>query len=194
MKIKGVSSVVRGLATFGQKGKQLTANVVQSVALEMNKEAKSNAPVNMGKLKQSIINKVENDGLRVRVEVGVPYGAFIEFGTGVKVKVPMELQAEAMKFKGAKGGSFADFIESLIDWVKSKRLTGTYSVKTRKRTGNKRDRLKEDANVAFLIAMSILKKGIEPQPYLYPAWVKYRAELKPRLAAALNRLVQQASK
>lgn len=141
MKVKGVSSVVRGLATFGQKGKTLTAQVVQSTAMQIQAEAKQNAPVDLGALKNSIVKVEENEGLRAKVEVGVSYGAYQEFGTGGFVFVPKELTQEALKFKG-----------------KAQR-----------------------------------EGGIKPQPYLYPAWVKYRAELKPRLAAALNILVQQAN-
>ncbi|PTX14456.1 HK97 gp10 family phage protein [Pontibacter mucosus] len=193
-KVTGVSSVVRGLATFGQKGKEAAARVVQATAMDVRNEAISNAPVYMGKLRQSIINKVDASGLRVSTEVGVFYGAFVEFGTGMYVEVPAEMQAEAMKFKGMKGqGTWADLIEDLIDWVRQKGITGTYSVKTRRRTGNKRANDRQDAEVAYLIAMSIIRKGRKPQPYLYPAYVKYRAELRPRLRIALERLVKETN-
>jgi HK97 gp10 family phage protein len=193
-RVSGVSSVIRGLSTFRDKGKEAAANVVQAVAMDLRNEAINNAPAYMGKLRQSIINKVDTSGLRVSTEVGVFYGAFVEFGTGMYVEVPAEMKAEALKFKGMKGeGTWIDLIEDLIEWVRIKGITGTYSVKTRKRTGNQRDRLKEDANVAYLIAMSIIKKGRKPQPYLYPAYVKHRSAVRPKLRAALEKLVKETN-
>jgi hypothetical protein len=58
-----------------------------------------------------------------------------------------------------------------MDWVRSKQLSGTYSVKTQRRTGAKDKRNFEDADVAYPIALAIIRKGIKAQPYLYPATV-----------------------
>jgi HK97 gp10 family phage protein len=170
VKVTGADRIQRALAKFGQRGAEITADVIQATAMQVNTEAKQQAPANYGKLRQSIINNVSDHGLRVAIEVGVKYGAFVEFGTGVYVQVPAELQQEALKFKGMKTGSFSDFLKTIEDWCKRKGIS-------------------EDA--AYPIAMSILKKGVKPQPYLYPAYVKYRKEIKPRLEKALNRLINQ---
>lgn len=169
-KVTGTNAILKALATFGQKGEALVGAVVQATAMDVNREAKVNAPKNYGKLAQSIINNVSNGGLRVDIEVGVAYGAFVEFGTGTYVRVPAELQQEAMKFKGYKSGSFDDFLEAISDWCRRKGIP---------------------KEAWYPIAMSIRQNGIKPQPYLYPAFVKGRAQLKPRLAKALDRLVRE---
>ena len=78
----------------------------------------------------------------------------------------------AATFKGKGGGSIDEMLMNIIDWVKSKQLSGTYSVKTQRRTGAKAARNFEDAEVAYPIALAILRKGIKAQPYLYPAYVE----------------------
>ena len=171
-KVTGVSSVIRGLATFGEKGKKAASMVVQSLTYQVRAEAQDNAPKHDGELHQSIIPISENEGLRGKVEVGAPHGPFVEFGTGIYVDVPAELQAEAAKFKGSKSGSFADLLENIKKWCKDKGI---------------------DESFAFPIAMKIARYGIKPQPYLYPAFVKYRKELKPKLQIALDRLVRETN-
>ena len=59
-------------------------------------------------------------------------------------------------------------IAALIDWVHHKGLTGTYSVKTGKRTGGKGKVQTEDEAMAFVIARSISRKGTRPWPHLFP--------------------------
>ena len=76
-----------------------------------------------------------------------------------------------------EGGTAPHFppIEAIKNWVHQKGLsadiaiTGTYSVKTHRRTGNKSEQESQDESVAFLIARSISKKGTRPFPWLYPA-------------------------
>jgi hypothetical protein len=59
-------------------------------------------------------------------------------------------------------------ISALIDWVHHKGLTGTYSVKTNRRTGGKANIASEDEQMAFVIARSISRKGTRPVPHLFP--------------------------
>jgi len=82
---------------LNDKIKILISDVVTHTSLE----AKQAAPVNSGNLKNSI-HKVPNlnKGLTGEVIVNAEYGAYVEFGTGDKVRYPDELADYASKFKG----------------------------------------------------------------------------------------------
>ena len=75
---------------------------------------------------------------------------------------------------------------ALMDWVKRKGIAGTYSTKTQKRTGSRSARLGEDYDVAFAIMLKILKKGINPQPFLLPAYDAEKVNLVKKIKNALN--------
>jgi hypothetical protein len=74
-----------------------------------------------------------------------------------------------------------------MDWVKRKGLAGvyqakTYNITTRKaskivRKGGKATRDFEDFGVAFLILRKILKKGINPHPFLIPSYESEKPNL-----------------
>lgn len=197
-RVTGLNDVLSQLRSFGDKGKQMAGAVVSAVVNDMRNDAVRNAPANYGKLRQSIVVVLSEEGLKGEVQVGAPYGGFVEWGTGVYVKVPQELQSLAITFKGTgkKSGSSgdfedSDFFRSILDWVRKKGIAygASFSVKTRRRTGNRTANDDADKKAAFVIAMSILKKGIKPQPYLYPAYVKHKANFEDRLRAGLNKLV-----
>lgn len=96
------------------------------------------------------------------------YSAFVEWGTGQLVSVPAEYQEYASQFKGqSTGGGFDQFFLAILDWVNRKGIAGRYSVKTQRRLGNKGERMMENYDVAFLIALKILKVGIKPHPFFF---------------------------
>ena len=98
------------------------------------------------------------------------YAAYVEFGTGAKVSVPTELQDVASQFKSGRGGSFADALKNIKGWVKRKGLP---------------------ESSAYPILMSILRKGLTPQPFLYPAFVINRNEFIRDMKNALIRLTKK---
>jgi len=101
------------------------------------------APVDQGRLKQSIRKDKTKTGYEV--SVGVEYAAFLEWGTKTQVKVPTELQEYAQKFKGAKG-SGGDVKRIIFAWCK--------------RVGIPPERW-------FLVYRSIMIKGIKPNPFFF---------------------------
>jgi HK97 gp10 family phage protein len=161
------------------------AKEISASALKIEKEAKRNAPINMGTLRQSI-HATSKDKLTHYVEVGVSYGAYLEFGTGGKVSIPSGYENYAATFKGNKGGSLNDMIEALTLWVKRKGLAGTYSVKSGRRLGGKGVKASQDEKLARFLAIKILKNGIRPQPYLIPAYEAEKPKLIERLKKILN--------
>lgn len=93
------------LRAFG--GSKL-ANEIGRTSLEIVGMAKSQVPVDTGKLKQSI--KAEKKGKKVEIVAGQDYAPYIEFGTGGNVDFDDMIQlgipaSYAAQFKGAKPGN-----------------------------------------------------------------------------------------
>lgn len=164
--VNGADKVLKELVKFGREAEDEVKAITAAAALEINADATQNAPVALGTLKQSINPQKETDYFWT-VNVNAEYGAFVEFGTGAKVKVPAELSEIAREYKGVRSGSFKELIERIEDWCRQKGI---------------------EKKAAYVIAVSILKKGIEPQPYLYPAFVKGKKQYLADLKNALKNL------
>lgn len=188
---KGLDKLMRQIDTFGVDAQRMTKAIVQSTATEVVTKAKRLAPKNLGKLAQSIGKEEENQGFVARIFAGEYYAPFVEFGIGAKVKVPTELKSMALKYKGKGRGNFEDFLRAIMDWVRQRGITGTYSVKTRRRTGGRASQDDQDRKVAWLICMSILRKGIAPQPFLYPPYVEGRRKMITTLKKQAAELVKK---
>jgi hypothetical protein len=108
-------------------------------------------PVDMGQLKQSIgSTKASIELNRSVIFANTNYAANVEFGTGSKVKVPSGFEKLASQFKDKGIGNFDDFLDSIREWCKRKGI---------------------DEKLAYVIASSILKRGIKPQPYFIPSYL-----------------------
>lgn len=87
---------------------QKLANEIGRTSLEIVGMAKSQVPVDTGKLKQSI--KAEKKGKKVEIVAAQDYAPYIEFGTGGNVDFDDMIQlgipaSYAAQFKGAKPGN-----------------------------------------------------------------------------------------
>lgn len=83
---------------------EVRANV-QAGAQDISSEAKQRAPVDKGILKNLISAAPATDtqdGFQSIVTSGADYSAYVEFGTGTKVSVPVDLADFAIQFKGIK--------------------------------------------------------------------------------------------
>ncbi len=151
--------------------------------LSVELKAKQLAPVDEGHLKGSIFQQPGRFSSTVGASVN--YAAYLEFGTrkfaaSYVASLPAQWQELAQSKRGGSSGTFEQFVLRLTEWVHRKGLgtglagkigvAGTYSTKTRKRTGGKDTQAKEDRQVAYLIARKIMKNGIKAQPFLYPAF------------------------
>lgn len=189
----GFALNLSGMDNLTRRLKNIQDDLTKGVALEISastmkieRDAKRNAPVNIGTLKQSIHGESTLNGMTGKVIVDVPYGAYVEFGTGGKVKIPAGYEDFASQFKGKSGGSLEEFIKALTLWVKRKGLAGTYSVKSGKRLGSKSVRQSQDEKLARFLAIKILRNGIRPQPFLIPAYEEEKPKLFNRLKTLLN--------
>ena len=167
--IKGLTKVLKDLERFGDEAKHKIDNTTFVTSEAIAREAKTLAPKNISSLSLSIAS-IRVGEADYKVVVGSDYGAYVEFGTGSKVKVPTELQAVASQFKGKKAGTFEQGLRAIKDWCKNKGIP---------------------ESAAYPIFMSILKKGQEPQPYLYPAFVKGRAQYLKDLKKLLEDLTKK---
>ena len=138
----------------------------ESIAFQIETDAKKLAPKNFGKLAQSISHLKVKPAL-YKVTVNELYGTYMEFGTGTKVSVPAEFADMANAFKGKKQGTFKQGLEAIKVWCKAKGIP-------------------EEA--AYPIFAKILGAGINPQPFLYPAWVKGKKDYQNNLEKMLKRL------
>jgi len=165
MEIKGIGEVVKELRSIGGQIEKLIDMETEAAAFKIEKDAKIYAPKNFGKLAQSISHeriKISN----YKITVNENYGAFMEFGTGAKVVVPDEFKDIANSFRNQKGGTFEEGLEAIKVWCRAKGI---------------------DEKAAYPIFAKILGAGINPQPFLYPAWIKGKKEYLETLKKVLNK-------
>jgi HK97 gp10 family phage protein len=160
--IANLSDVLKKLDTLDGKIQQDVKDELNASALNIQSGAKRLAPVNFGQLRNSIYLKEQNveKGIVYTIGASASYAPYVEFGTGGKVSIPAGFEELASGFKGKKAGTFKDMVEALTLWVRRKGIGG----------GN-------DKSIAYAIAISILRKGMRPQPFLIPS---FEAE-KPKL-------------
>lgn len=103
---KGVTLEIQGLKELQKKLGKLPVNLVQEVDAEMGAVAKrfenravEAVPVDNGLLKGAITTERKGE-MDYEVTAGKDYAAYVEFGTITLVRVPAELTAYAMQFKG----------------------------------------------------------------------------------------------
>ena len=186
LKVNGIENLINDLGKLNRAVANDVGAEIATSAINIEKNAKRLAPVNLGTLRRSI-HTTRVSKLTYKVEVEASYAPYVEFGTGGKVSVPVGYESYAMSFKGRQGGSYYDFLMALVDWIKKKGIkAGVYSVKTRRRLGNKATKFNEDVAMAERIAYSILKKGIRAQPFLIPAFQQEVPQLFIRLKKLLN--------
>lgn len=159
--IKGLEKAIRDIKDAQKKIHSTTMDAIAEVVDKMIEEARKNAPEDLRNLIDSI-GKEYKDGWTIVFFVGEEYGAFMEFGlAGLRnissnLDIPEEMEAEARKFKGYKGGDFKQFVKDIEAWCGRKGI---------------------DPEAAYPIAVSILNNGLQARPYFYPAYLKYKDEI-----------------
>jgi len=103
------------IAQFLRKLDRMREGVIQEAeyalvdrTYKIHAKASRRAPLDTGKLRQSIQARISPDRRNGFVTAGnisdnsQNYAAFVEFGTGTKVSVPKGFEAMAIRFKGTK--------------------------------------------------------------------------------------------
>jgi len=167
---------VKGLDTLIKKMDKLAKVVQVEVQAELNDWADTTSQnaislVSANSSDQSLLkNSIKpyyGQG-SASVKVSAKYGAYVEFGTRKYAaayvgSLPADWQTYAGTFKGSAGGTFEQFVESLMAW-------GT-------RTG------KMDPKYAYVTALKILREGVKARPYIYPSVQKTLPILRKNLRA-----------
>ncbi|WP_077920415.1 HK97-gp10 family putative phage morphogenesis protein [Spirosoma sp. 209] len=136
--VKGVSQLQGFFLRLAPRVRREVLTITETTGRLMEADAKQRAPVDTGKLRQSITYEPTNGGFGAGLSANVAYWAWVEFGTGGLVEVPPGFEDLAAGYKG-KG----------------------------KRTINR-----------------------AAQPFLIPAFLKYRDAYYEQISAALDRLLR----
>jgi HK97 gp10 family phage protein len=102
IKVHGLQELQQNLQRLKEEMPQEFEDELETTGRLIEAEAKRNAPVDTGKLRQSIFYERVVRGGRVgfAVTANVPYAYYIEFGTGAKVDIPDGWGDFAAQFKG----------------------------------------------------------------------------------------------
>lgn len=174
LKEKGLADVMKRIGQLGSEVKINGSKELNKFGFAVDANAKqliaSNSSDEGGLLRSVKVIAATPSNLTVAIVVTADYAAYIEFGTrkfaAIQVaKLPSDWQKYAAQFKGGGGGSFAEFVQSIIDWVKRKGI---------------------DEKAAYPIALSILRNGIRAKPFLYPSVIKSL----PKLTEGMQKLVK----
>jgi len=170
--IYGFDKLIQKFHKLDEKVKVNLKDEVNASALRIQSNAKKNAPVNLGSLRNSIYLKQQSDNKKFVYIVGtdVSYAPYVEFGTGGKVRIPAGYSDYASQFKGKKGGKFKEMVLALMEWVQKKGIASG----------------KQSKSVAYAIAINILRKGLRPQPFLIPAFEAEKTKLKSKIKEILR--------
>lgn len=190
----GFSFKVQGLdrliGVFNRLPKQVQNELKEELKVtagEIRDGAKRDAPADEARLKQAITTKTTGQ-LEFEVVAQTFYAGYLEFGTKSNAVIPAGLQDIASQLKGSAPGQ-GNPIDALTAWVKRKQIAGTYSVKTRRRTGGRATQDQQNRSVAFLIWRKIKRFGIKPRPYFFKQMQPAEGRLKQRLAAIIKDLI-----
>ena len=144
--------------------KKLVALDVKIVSIGAELNAKKLAPNNLANLEKSISAK-QVDVLNWELLASEIYAPFVEFGTGGKVDVPKGFESFAQQFKNSATGSFEDGLISIKSWCKNKGI---------------------DEKFAYPILVSLIKNGMEAQPYMIPSLKIAQSELRQRIVKTIK--------
>ncbi|CAB4143977.1 Bacteriophage HK97-gp10, putative tail-component [uncultured Caudovirales phage] len=167
---------VKGLDALIRKMDKLAAAAKTEVQAELNDWADTTAQ----NAKSLVSANSSDEGMLLRsinpnygngyasVTASAIYAAYVEFGTrkyaaAYVSSLPADWQAYAATFKGSTGGTFREFVKSLMAWGS--------------RTG------KMDPKYAYVTALKILREGVKARPFLYPSVQKTLPVLKKNLRA-----------
>jgi len=174
-KVKGLDAVVKAANDIAANAKRDVQDELNAFAIRVQKQAQLLAPADNGILRNSIVT--EFGDLNVSVFSTLNYAAYQEFGTSKFAaayvsSLPADWSSYAATFKGKTGGNADDLLQAIMEWVKRKGIVprATKTAKTGRVTNDKKQQATDDDAAAYAITLSILRNGIKPHPFLYPAY------------------------
>ena len=150
VKVEGSDYLMRNLRKLIGKKRSDAIKLMNSTAVDIMADAKREAPSSEGQIRNSIsILEKRSDGLGITVGTNVHHAPFIEFGTRQK-------KTKEYKVSNYNKGTWEEFVASIERWAKRKGISN------------------DEGFSAELIARAIYLNGIDPQPFLTPAFEKHR--------------------
>lgn len=191
VEVKGFGNVRAQFVAATENVKVIVYEEMEGMAKEWVAGAKRDAPKDTGNagLTGAISYKPERE-LFFEIVAQKFYAPFQEFGTKGKYQPIPGTENIAAQFKGYKGGSFSDMLKAIELWVARKGITGTFSIKTRKRTGGADLIAQQNRSAAWAIAMSILKNGVSPHPFFF----KQQEIVWPKMVRRVKQRIEQSSR
>lgn len=186
VQVTGFNGVKARFVSAAKDITDITEQELTSMAKEWVAGAKRDAPVDQGTLKNSISYLI--NGNNIEIVSNVFYSPFMEFGTKGKYRSIPGTEAIAAQFKGFKGGDFATMLKFIKAWVKRKGI-GAELTKSGKPSKSQNTLAAQD-RVAWLIAMSILKHGVNPHPFFF----KQQDTVWPQMVRRLKQRIEQGQK
>jgi HK97 gp10 family phage protein len=198
MEVKGLDAAIKRIDAIGRGVKQKADKAMLAFANDVVRDAKAtlqrSGTSNNGQLANSI-HSAKTGEMRVTITVGKHYGAFIEFGTRKYAQryvatLPQDWQAFAAKFKGGGQGTFDELVLAIYQWVRDRQIMpkqrqyeqgdsyGPGGKLRKARKKKKSDKETQQQQLAYAIAVKIVRHGIRAQPYLYPNIKKHQPALQ----------------
>ena len=167
--VKNIKDFQKAFDKFGDEVAFEVRKATDLQAQNTAEYAKREAPIDNAYLWQNIA-PAKIDDYNWMVVSRAPYSGYVEFGTGKKVRIPPEMEGVASEFKKKGKGTFKDGLDAIKEWCKRHGI---------------------DEGAAYPIFINILNEGIEPQPFMYPAFTKARGEYKNNLAEAIQKIIKR---
>jgi hypothetical protein len=179
-----------------QKAKEIDA-VLEAGVGRMRRGAIRDAPADQATLRSGITYEKTGD-LQYTLFSNAFHSVYMEFGTKGNYRPIPGVDPSEFKATG-EGKTGKGFYDSILEWVKRKKITGTYSTnikrnkdgtfstkKTRgKRVGSAIDQQIEDEQAAFAIYLSIIRHGVKPHPFFF----KQQEQESPRIIREIQNVL-----
>jgi HK97 gp10 family phage protein len=169
VKLNGLEKALRDIDKYDAETKRKVRDAVNGAAIDVERNAKQSAPVDMGRLRSDIQREVTigDNGAVVsgRVFNSVNYAPYVEFGGLGNAEIPPELSGVTAQFRGRGDGNFDDLLESIRGWASRKGIP---------------------PQAVYPIARKIASEGVRAQPYLYPAFESERPKMIAELIQAVK--------
>ena len=170
-KITGAKEVIAKFEKMGEKGDEEFKKVVDDTAMYIERKAvgyiSQNVKTGTGHLKQSMYTDLTGTDFAL-VGNRAEYAGYVEFGTGMQAQVPQDFSGIASAIRSNPKKSFKEGLQAIKDWCKMRGI---------------------DVKAAYPIFMSILRDGVRPRPFMYPAYRAGIGYMAKEAAKALNRLI-----
>jgi len=189
IQVSGLDAMLSKLNKLANDNGRTARVITEATSDNIITEAKQSAPADLGKIRQNLnwVNNGDGTNILINLFCNAPEAIYQEFGTGPMVDVPEQFADVAATGQNSGTGTWADFIAALTDWIARHGLLNTYSIDT-KRVSHKASK-DDNEQLAWVIARKILRDGLKPQPFLYPAIINNMPKYMEKLNIAYKSLL-----